>query len=422
MKTLSRVSRRALLRAGSSEAESREPAGDLDAVLLGENMDMAHALRATGARVTVVGGRHTPARFSRYDFRWRADPRPGDARLVGRLIELAAARPAALFYETDRDLLFVSRNRHLLGDGLRLVLPPAGLIEQLVDKGAFEALAQRLDLCVPPSWVIRTGRPRRALDVQFPVLVKPCMRDALWAGRAHGQKAFVVHDAAQLDEFLGGLAGTYDTVVVQTYVPGSETRVESYHVYINAAGHIAAEFTGRKIRTCPSENGFSTALITTDSADVRELGRSVVRALNLVGVAKLDFKRDPDGKLWLLEVNPRFNLWHRIGAKAGVNIPQIVMADLCGRPRPPTPAARPGVAWCHVPKDLLAAREAGLTCRQWLSWARKCDTTTGLDVTDPLPFLAGRLWPLVAARVRPTTAVRGHASPPSSDGTQPLAG
>ena len=44
-------------------------------------------------------------------------------------------------------------------------------------------------------------------------------------------------------------------------------------------------------------------------------------ALGLRGVAKLDFKRTAAGELVLLEVNPRFNLWHLPGAVAGVNLP-----------------------------------------------------------------------------------------------------
>ena len=62
---------------------------------------------------------------------------------------------------------------------------------------------------------------------------------------------------------------------------------------------------------------------------------TIVERLALTGVAKLDFKRDPQGNLRLLEINPRFNLWHHAGAIAGVNIPALVYADLAGLPRPP---------------------------------------------------------------------------------------
>jgi hypothetical protein len=74
-----------------------------------------------------------------------------------------------------------------------------------------------------------------------------------------------------------------------------------------------------------------------------ERDEDLVDALEwLTGGAKLDFKSAPDGRLLLLEINPRFNLWHHLGAVAGVNLPALVYADLVGLPRPATRPARAG--------------------------------------------------------------------------------
>jgi predicted ATP-grasp superfamily ATP-dependent carboligase len=110
---------------------------------------------------------------------------------------------------------------------------------------------------------------------------------------------------------------------------------------------IVGEFTGRKIRTYPISYGYSTALIITKAEDVAAQGRKIVTKLGLRGVAKLDFKRDPTGKLWLLEVNPRFNLWHRLGADAGINIPALVFQDLTEQHRPDTCSAQEGATYCR---------------------------------------------------------------------------
>ena len=91
-----------------------------------------------------------------------------------------------------------------------------------------------------------------------------------------------------------------------------------------------------------------------------ETGAPSWNGLALTGVAKLDFKRDPHGNLRLLEINPRFNLWHHAGAVAGVNIPALVYADLVGMPRPPVARAKAGVRWCRMWKDLPAARADGM--------------------------------------------------------------
>ena len=116
------------------------------------------------------------------------------------------------------------------------------------------------------------------------------------------------------------------------------------------------------------------------------MGRDVVRRIGLTGVAKLDFKRDEQGALHLLEVNPRFNLWHHPGAIAGVNIPAIVHADLTGRERPPAAVARAGVRWCSPAHDLQAARHDGLSVARWLRWAISCEAKSGFAWADPLPL------------------------------------
>ena len=110
-------------------------------------------------------------------------------------------------------------------------------------------------------------------------------------------------------------------------------------------------------------------------------------ALALSGVAKLDFKRDPRGNLRLLEINPRFNLWHHAGAVAGVNIPALVYADLVGMPRPLVTHAKAGVRWCRMWKDFPAARASGVPLTAWLPWALGSEAKSTLSWDDPMPFL-----------------------------------
>jgi predicted ATP-grasp superfamily ATP-dependent carboligase/LmbE family N-acetylglucosaminyl deacetylase len=380
------------------------PAGR--AVLLGD-LDLAVPLHAAGAPVTMVGGPTRLDRFSRYVSGWMDDPRPDEDALVTALVDWARGHqePTVLFYQADDDLLLVSRRRDELASDLRFVVPEAGLVEQLVDKAAFQELATRAGLPVPRGQVLDLDRPALDDRLTFPLLVKPLRREWSWDA-ATPAKAALVPDRGQLDALVDRLAAHHPRVIVQQPVPGPETRIESYHVYVDSSGSVAAEFTGRKVRTYPMALGHSTAVVTSDAPDVVRLGREVIAALDLRGVAKLDFKRDADGRLWLLEVNPRFNLWHNVGAAAGVNIPAIVWSDLVGLPRPPRTSARPGVAWCRVDRDHRAAREEGTSTWHWARWAARAEVTTPLDLSDPLVLLAGALEPTYRRLRR---AVRGPA-------------
>lgn len=128
-----------------------------------------------------------------------------------------------------------------------------------------------------------------------------------------------------------------------------DAAVESYHVYVDEQGKIAGEFTGRQT---------GTVLETTHDTAVQNAGRSIVQKVKLRGVASVDFQRGPDGTLRVLRVAPWFTRWHQLGARAGVNLPALVYADLVGSDRPAPAVARAGVRTAGPRHDLLPSPRA----------------------------------------------------------------
>ncbi len=298
----------------------------------------------------------------------------------------------------------VSRHRARLDGAVRMLLADAALVEAVVDKTAFAKLAESLDLPVPPSRRIEAhAMTPEDVGVRLPIVVKPLLHGATgWRAIGGSAKAVHVESGAELAALWERLAAARLPVLAQEAIPGPESRIESFHAYVDAAGDLVAGFTGKKIRTFPQRYGHSSALVLTDATDVHALGEEVVGRLGVRGVAKVDFKRDAGGRLWLLEVNPRFTLWHHPAALAGLNIPAIVHADLSGGPRPPVRRARPGVRWCDPLLDVRAARASGVGLAHWARWAAGCEAVSDFAWDDPLPLLdriAGRL-------IRPALARR----------------
>jgi len=372
------------------QTPANTPAAPMACVL--GDLDLVRPLGLAGVRCAVVAPPDTPVRHSRYTAAVIGDEEAGTApdALMARLLDFARGQPAppALFYQDDDQLLFVSRRRDALRPALRTVIADAGLVEDLVDKARFQALAERLSLPVPATRRLRPadGGLPPVLDLRYPVIVKPLTRRKPWDSIEGLGKAIPVHSQADLDALWPRLQTVGIDVLAQEMIPGPESAIESYHVYVDERGGIAGDFTGAKIRTYPLDYGHSTALTITDAPDVLGQGRRLTEALGLTGVAKFDFKRGPDGRLHLLEVNPRFNLWHHLGAKAGVNLPALVWADLMGLRRPAVRRARAGATWCHVTKDRMAAQESGVPLASWLAWVAACDAKAAA-LHDPLPFL-----------------------------------
>ena len=253
--------------------------------------------------------------------------------LVDALVSFGKAQsePPVLFYEEDAQVLLVSRHRERLARAFRFVIADEMLVEDLLDKARFQVLAERHGLPVQAGRRFDPAALESAdLGLAFPLIIKPLTRLEPWNNTFGLRKAIYVENAEALQSLWPQLREVGLDLLAQEFIPGAEGRIESYHCYVDQRGDIAAEFTGRKIRTYPFCYGHTTALEITETDDVRQQGRAIVERLALTGVAKLDFKRDPQGNLRLLEINPRFNLWHHAGAIAGVNIPALVYADLVG--------------------------------------------------------------------------------------------
>jgi len=388
-----------LLHRQAKEPESVAPADKTaarpaTACVMGD-MDLVAPIAMAGIACGVVARPGSPSfysRFARKRLNWDCAQEP-EQRLEA-LLKFGARqseRPV-LFYQEDEQLLLLSRHRGRLASAFRFVIADAPLVEDLLDKARFAALAQRHRLPVPAAVQFHPATTQPAeLGLDFPIIIKPLTRLKGWNTTFGLQKALAAESPDALRRLWPQLRAVDVELLAQRLVTGAEAQIESYHCYVDAQGAVAAEFTGRKIRTYPLAYGHTTALEITGAEDVQRLGRAVVERLNLTGVAKLDFKRDAKGELHLLEINPRFTLWHHAGAVAGVNIPALVFADLTGTPRPPASRAKAGVHWCRAWRDLSAARQSGVPLVAWLPWVLGCEAKSSLSWTDPMPVVGAAL-------------------------------
>jgi predicted ATP-grasp superfamily ATP-dependent carboligase len=365
------------------------------------DIDVVQALGLAGIECLAVSGARDATRYSRHTVRWLPPidhaAHPEQLAALLRLLAQGEPQPPVLHVDTDDALLTVSRVRAALDGAFRLVLPTAELVEDLLDKARFVDLAALLGLPLPPTVVLRAedpGGPPDLGELRPPYLVKATTKRGLHR-LGDAAKALRLDDAEALEARRVQARERGVDLLVQELVPGPETSIESYHAYVDRQGRVLGEFTGAKLRTWPQAFGHSTLLVTTDArgsaADVRAAGRTLVAALQLTGLVKVDYKRDPDGRLWLLEVNPRSTLWHHLGAVAGVNLSGIAHADASDAPLPAAAEARPGIVWCDPMLDLHAVLDRDLTPWRWLREVAGADVRSGMTAGDVAPLLRGRV-------------------------------
>jgi D-aspartate ligase len=372
------------------------------AVLLGD-LNMARCFAGSGITTILASSDpHEPALRSRYVHeRVLIAPLENEEQALSDLSAIGRAHPQrpTLFYGTDTQLRFIARHRDRLEALFRFRMPPTALVERMVDKSRFSELAE--DFGIPVPRTLSSHELGRADDVMRrlpgPWLIKPNVHDGWFRHqgllREGPKKALKAETASDFRRLYAAVREHTSEFVVQSYVPGGEDEVHSFHVYVDDSCTVLGHFVGKKIRTYPREAGVSTYLELVDVPGVADLGFQIVRALGMVGPLKIDLKRDPrTGRFYVLELNARYNLWHYLGSACGVNLPVLAHADLIGARPEPVRATRTGVRWLSFGDDLRSflrsyRRSGELDFRTWIRSLSGPKVHDVFAWKDPLPAL-----------------------------------
>jgi D-aspartate ligase len=315
-------------------------------VLLG-GVNLVRALGLAGIPTVVASYEDDePAFASRYCVARCLLPPPdhGEAaidalvRLGDRLASLHGRR-VPLMYGNDDYLELIYMHRERLQRYFLVLLNDPEVAGALLVKDQFQAFAERRGLPVPRSlkWA-GTGDGSVTANAG-PVVVKPSNK-VEWSDSPLRRRLF--HDAKALVFESGAEAAAHpevhvfrDQLTCQQYVAGDDTCIWSFHGFADENGTVLASFIGRKLRTYPALTGESSFIEMDDDEELAALGAEIAAQLPLKGVFKMDFKKDPVSARWyLLEINARFNLWHYLGARNGVNLLQAAYEYLLEGTRP----------------------------------------------------------------------------------------
>lgn len=375
------------------------------AVLCGDT-NMLRCFDGTGIPTALVAFDHdNMALYSRQTREKHviASPRLDPDQCLEGLLALGSTlvdRPV-LYYGDDAALLLVSRHREILARHYRFLMPDADCIEALANKLQFAQLARRLDLPAPRTMLAGEINDLQEVETKLslPCILKPNSHvgwftsEPVMAEGGRPQKVLRASTRGDLRRLHDRMKDYTHDFLIQEYVPGGDDCIYSFHAYLNARSEPLAHYVGRKIRTYPKHSGVSTYLQLVHEPELVRLGLEILQKLRFVGVAKLDFKRDPvRQRFLLLEINPRFCLWNHLGAACGINLPMVAYRDLVGESVPPQTEYRTDVRWLSFGDDLRAFireywRDGDLSVLQYLSSLRGRKVYDVFSWKDPKPWI-----------------------------------
>jgi predicted ATP-grasp superfamily ATP-dependent carboligase len=194
-----------------------------------------------------------------------------------------------------------------------------------------------------------------AAEIDYPAFIKP-HEGHIWR-RYFGNKGFVVNSSDEMRTRCAEILPTGVKFMVQSFILGPPSNTYSAAFYIDAHGNCLGAFTARKLRQFPVDAGVGTLVESVDRPDIADLGLKVCRALQYQGIAEVEFKQDDrDGKLKLIELNPRLWVQASLPPAAGIDFTVIQFLDVLEQSPAPVLTFEAGVQWLDWWNDYRACR------------------------------------------------------------------
>jgi D-aspartate ligase len=398
------------------------------AVILGGAHGSLAAIRSLGRHGIplwhLADGNLVP-RFSRYTTHFATWPGSADPDAVGFLLDHGARHGLegwVVIPGGDAETRLVAENHAMLSAQYTLITEPWNAIAILYDKQRMYAEAARIGISTPKSYDAAELLRGETADLRFPLVIKPATREN--SNPLTRAKAWQVNDETELWRRLREAIAMMgpDGVVVQELIPGDGSQQFSYAAVWNKGAPVA-HLIARRTRQFPLQFGFTSTFVeTVDDPGIHIDAERLLAGTRYHGLVEIEFKRDErDQRFKILDINTRLWTWIGLGGRAGVDFPYLAWRIAHGLLVETVPV-RPGIAWVHLSRDMVAATQEIISGRPSLkAYLRSLAmprTSAAFAADDPLPGLLDL--PLLVPRLVRRWAPRASCSGRTKSLPKPL--
>jgi len=362
-----------------------------------QGLGIARSLGRAGIPVCIIDDELSISRFSRYaTHAIRVEDLRDEQKTIQALLEAAERldlKGWVLFPTRDETVAALSRYRDVLSRHYRVPTPAWEAVQWAWDKRNTYKLALELGIPCPKTWFPQTVEEVRAIDVKFPVILKPAIKEHfVYEAKA---KAWCANNRQELEELFCKAAAFVPAgeMMVQDLIPGGSSAQQYGCCMFFKEGAAVGTMVTHYVRSHPPDFGrCSTYVESIDLPELEEMSRRFLGRIGYYGLAEVEFRLDSrDGVYKLLDVNARTWGYHSIGMTAGVDFPRMLFEDQLGR-TVPMARGKPGVNWIRWVTDLPVGAH-GMFLRRWGLWdyvrsVRRAHTEAVFSWRDPIPSLA----------------------------------
>lgn len=236
------------------------------------------------------------------------------------LREIRKNRYDCLFPMEEETLLLIAKHRSEISKHTYLLVPDVEKLAFVRDKGNLIRFAEAHGIPAPKTYPSLHSPliPHQEGGRSEEYVIKPRISSGSF-GIAY------VKEREDLFPAYQKVHERYPLPLIQEYIPdGGGTYGLS--ALFDESSNVKAAFVHKKLRMYPVQGGPSTLREGVEHPQIMEIGLSLLKALNWVGIAMVEFKVDPrDGIPKLMEVNPRFWGSLQLAIFSGVDFPYLIL-------------------------------------------------------------------------------------------------
>ncbi len=252
----------------------------------------------------------------------------GSGKFLDQLIRIGKKKPKHFFLVpgTDTEIAFLIKYQKELSPYFFISAPKKDVFEVVTDKFLIQNLLIKENLNYPKTILIESDPVsfKNTPDIDFPFILKPAFAGD-WksplSSKIIGEfKVIVINSFEELRSTWRSVSQINTRVIAQSIIEPAEGENYSFCSYSDHNGKVLHGFVTQKLVQYPE--GFGTALLcqTIDNPEVYEFGKKTIESLGVDGICETEIIRDDQTKeLFVIEVNTRHWMQHRLSTRLGVN-------------------------------------------------------------------------------------------------------
>ena len=235
---------------------------------------------------------------------------------------------------------FIAKNQEILKDKFYFNYPSVNLQKTLVNKELFYKTYENSVIDLPKTIYYDCKKDEKISEnLMFPIIVKPAnvilFKHITFKGK---KKIYRLHSMDELNEVIGYFknGGYDDTLIIQEYIPGDDSKLFDAVVYCNKNKKVKLiSFAQIGLQEHEPTMIGNAAVLINGYSQFEGVGEQIekikefMESINYQGFAEFDMKYDNrDGKYKVMEINARQGRCSYYITPCGYNLIEVLARDL----------------------------------------------------------------------------------------------